>query len=800
MDNLKTQNRISKLNKCFLNFSSDPDENINLLVKFCGETLGATCALYNNLNNNLLCSLGKWNTPPDYVPEDSPDGHICYDVIIKGENKLILINNLSETKYYLTDPNVKAYNLKTYLGIAVKWKNKAIGSLCVVFQRDFSPQKDDLDFMNIVASAISIEEERKRTEKEILEKESIYKMLFDNSPSGIIIENSNGNIIDCNNALCDIFGYTKSEFVNMNVKSLVPKAFYDEVDENIRKILSGLILDHIVTNIKKDGSYCFLSLRESKILLPDGKYGILAIVNDITKRREIEIALRQSEEKYRSLVENITEIIFSVGLDGKLTYISPLIKEFAGYEVEEMIGTPFTDYIHPDDLEGLVESFQKSISGIIEPYEFRAFDKNGKIKHLRSSSKLQFENDNPIGLHGVLIDITQQIIFQEELKKAKEEAESAVKIKSQFLATISHEIRTPMNGVIGMTNLLLHTNLNEEQKEYLETVKSSGEILLSLINDILDFSKIESGKLKLENQPCNIRKCLDDSVNYFKTLAKEKKLEINTFVDNDVPEYFISDQSRIKQILSNLISNAIKYTESGEISISVKQLSETNNVIELQFSVKDTGIGISKDSISQLFQPFTQLDSSTTRKYGGTGLGLIICKHIVEMMKGKIKVDSKLGKGSNFIFTIIGKKENKNHPLDFVKKPLNFNLAKEIPLNILLVEDNLINQKVTVRLLKKFGYIIEVTANGAEAIEAVKKKHYDIIFMDIQMPVLDGLEATKKILKMFPKDKCPVIIAMTAAVMKGDKEKCLNAGMKDYIPKPVLPEVVQNALEKWGKR
>lgn len=800
MDNPKAHNIIIKLNEFFLGCSNNPDENINRLVRFCGEMLGASFALYNNLQKNILCSVGKWNTPSDYNLKDIPEGHICFDVIRMGKEKPVLINNLSKTKYYYTDTNVKAYNLKTYFGTAVKLKKEIIGSLCAFFKTDFKPQKEDIDLMNLVANAICIEENRKRAGKESVERESIYRTLFDKSPSGIIIENSKGDIIDCNISVCNIFAYKKNEFLKKNVRDLVPRAFHDEVEENINKILSGVNLDHIVTNIRKDGSYCFLALRESKIMLPDGNFGILAVVNDITKRKEIEIALRQSEEKYRSLVENISEVIFSIDLEGKFTYISPLVEQFAGYKVEEIIGRPFTDFVYPDDLEGLVESFQKSLSGILEPYEFRIFEKNGKIKFIRSTSKLQYDNEAPIGLHGLLIDISQRKIFEEELTKAKEEAESAVKAKSQFLATISHEIRTPMNGVIGMTDLLLNTHLDDEQKDYVETIKNSGEILLSLINDILDFSKIESGKLKLESHPCRIKKCMEEIINSFSASANEKNLKIKSHIGKDIPESIICDSSRIRQVLTNLISNAIKYTNRGEINVSVKLSSVSNENVELLFSVKDTGIGISKESVSQLFQPFTQLDASLNRKYGGTGLGLIISKHLVEMMKGKISVESELGKGSIFYFTVIGKKDTENHKLEFVKKPLNFNLAKEIPLQILLVEDNLINQKVTVKLLKRFGYSIDVTANGSEAIEIVKNKHYDIIFMDIQMPVLDGIETTKQILKMFPKDKCPVIIAMTAAVMKGDKEKCLYAGMKDYIPKPVLPEYVQAAIERWGKR
>lgn len=800
MDNFKAQNRISKLTESLLNYSTNTEENIFELVKLCGEMLGATCALYINLRGNSIYPSGKWKTSKDNIDFDSPEDYICLNAMKSGMNKPVLINNLPSTKYFLTDPNIKKFKLQTFFGKSVIREKELIGTLCLMFDKDFKPQKDDIDLLVLLASAISIEEEKKLTEKEANKRESLYRTLFDNSPSGILIEDSNGKIIDCNIAVCNIFGFTKKEFLGKNVKTLVPKVFYEEVKENIEKILSGNILDHTVTNIKKDGSYCFLALRESKITLPDGNPGILVIANDITKRREIEIALRQSEEKYRSLVENITDIIFSTDLEGKFTYVSPLIKEFSGYDIEELIGTPFTDYIYPDDLEGLVESFHKTLSGIVEPYEFRIFDKKGEIKTIRSTCKLHFENGNPVGLHGILIDITLKKNFEKELKKAKEVAESAVKIKSQFLTTISHEIRTPMNGVIGMTDLLMQTELNNEQKEFVETIKSSGEILLSLINDILDFSKIESGKLKIEDHAFNLKKCVDDLVNSFYTHAKEKKLKINTYIDSSIPESVISDSSRIRQIMSNLISNAIKYTEKGQIDIKIKKLSEKNDLVELQFSVKDTGIGIEKDSISQLFQPFNQLDSSTTRKYGGTGLGLIISKQLVEMLKGKISVESEPGKGSEFTFSVFCKKDNENRNLDEIKKPVNLNLSNEYPLQILLVEDNLINQKVAIRLLKRFGYDTDVASNGAEAVEAVKKKKYDIIFMDIQMPVMDGIQATKEIIKMSQKDTCPIIIAMTAAVMKGDKEKCLESGMKDYIPKPILPEVVQKAIEKWGKR
>jgi len=521
-------------------------------------------------------------------------------------------------------------------------------------------------------------------------------------------------------------------------------------------------------------------------------------------------------------------------------------------------------------------------------------------------------------------------LLSEEMEKIREELENAKRAKSDFLSVISHEIRTPMNAIIGMSGLLNDTTLTNDQKEYVETIRSSGDRLLGLINDILDFTEIDSGKIALENQPFELRNCIADAFNLISNTAYSKNLELIYYVDPQVPENIFGDITRLRQILVNLIGNAIKFTNSGDVFLSVVQLSKNTDEIELEFSIRDSGIGIKDSEAEKIFKEFSLVDSSLSRKYGGTGLGLAICKKLIDLMGGKIWFESKENNGTTFFFTLkvkisdstaakeylsidvenlkdkhiliidenrklrqilslqtqmwgmipkttssgyeaiewlkkykfdvvvldagfnekyndevlkeIRKVKGQNFPVIalsgneaetrlgnilftvYLQKPVHqeklfdklntiftkdktnikiteasTKLSDTFPLKILVAEDNIINQKIACRILAQMGYIADVVGNGIEVLETLNRQHYDIVFMDVQMPELDGIQTTARILERWIPQERPKVIAMTANATQGDMERCMHAGMDDFISKPILIDELKNILEKWGK-
>jgi len=494
---------------------------------------------------------------------------------------------------------------------------------------------------------------------------------------------------------------------------------------------------------------------------------------------------------FKAVVEDGSDIIFIVDYSGTILYHNPSVKETLGYRANALVGKNFFDYILPSSLPVFKKAYQSSTRRKFnESVEFQFLCKDKSYKYLEFNSINLFQKEKIKGLILDCRDIAQR-------KKDAEELLRAQKAKELFLANISHEIRTPINGIAGMASLLSQNPNFNEQATYLHAIQSAADNLKVIINDILDLASIESGKLKLEEIGFNLNDLLHSLVNTFAFQASEKRIELRYELDEDANQIFIGDPVRLNQILLNLLSNAIKFTPSGSISISCHVKKKETKKHHLTFEVQDTGIGIPKDKLDTIFESFSQADASVTRKYGGTGLGLTIVKELVELQHGTIQVKSQEGVGSTFSFSIpyeLGSRDNikghlsKGSPL--LKKSLK-------DYSVLLVEDNDINRLYASSILKIWDCKIDIAENGFVAVEKIKNEDYDIVLMDVQMPVMDGFEATKAIrASASPKSQIP-IIALTANATRKDIEQCLASGMNDCIPKPFTPEDLYNKLVRF---
>ncbi|WP_143961145.1 PAS domain S-box protein [Litoribacter populi] len=541
-------------------------------------------------------------------------------------------------------------------------------------------------------------------------------------------------------------------------------------------------------------------LTAKPIIAGDEVEYILGIVRDITEEYRVKQDLQRSEEKYRNLVEESTEIIFSLGADLELTYISPNVKQFLGYEPHEVTSGSLTKFLHPDDTEAFVQKMKESNVFFQENQylEFKLNHKNGDYKIFSANGKVIKDQDGKFKYYtGIARDISKLKEAQRELYIAKEKAEQASMVKSQFLSIMSHEIRTPMNAVIGMSHLLIEDNPREDQLENLRTLQFSAENLLGLINDILDYSKIESGKIELEHVDFEPKNVLNRMMHSHTFQAREKSLEILAKVDPKIPDILNGDPVRLGQIINNLISNAIKFTEKGHVKISLSNVGETVKTVTVRFMFEDTGIGIDEDKKDIIFEAFTQASTETTRKFGGTGLGLAIVKKLVELFDSRIVVQSQKGSGTLFMFDIkfnkYIKKSVVSHDND-EKKIKNLTQAK-----ILVAEDNLVNQIMIRKFLTKWeaGHV-EFANNGLEALELFEKGDFNIMLLDLQMPEMDGFEVARVVRSHADESKRNIpIIALTASSLIEVKDQLDEVGMDDYIPKPFNPDNLYARMIKY---
>lgn len=524
-------------------------------------------------------------------------------------------------------------------------------------------------------------------------------------------------------------------------------------------------------------------------------------------------SLEESEEKFRTLTE-CSPVAIMIHQGNKWVYTNPVGEEISGYSKEELYNMNFWDFVDQEFqsivreralMRQLSENFSMS-------YEFSITSKNGDKKWVSLKGNSIEYNGKPAGMISV-IDITARKLAEDDLIETNKQLEAALErahefaiaaeaaniAKSQFLANMSHEIRTPMNGIVGIISLLLDTELNPEQEKFIEIMQSSGDNLLAIINQILDLSKVESDKFELDIHNFNLQTAMYDIVEMLAVKASKKNLEFNFKIDDGVPCSLKGDSGRLRQVVTNLVHNAVKFTETGKIDFYIRADDNSENSVKLKFEITDTGVGIPAEHIDNLFIPFTQVDGGMNRRYGGTGLGLAISRKIVELMGGEIGVQSRENEGSFFWFTIVLEKQKRTQRPVKETDSIKRNIINKESAEILLVEDNKTNQLVANSMLKKLGYITDTAVNGFECIEALKQKDYDVVLMDCQMPDKDGFQTTEEIRSGNSGVINPeiIIIALTAHAMEGDREKCIKAGMNDYISKPIRIKEIDELLKRW---
>jgi PAS domain S-box-containing protein len=759
---------------------------------------------------------------------------------------------------------------------------------------------------------------------ELQEQKRYFQSLLDLSPAAIIVTDLQSRIVSWNPGAERLFGYPAEEAVDALLDDLVatkPELREEALGYSARAG-RGERIQASARRTRKDGSLVDVQMFSEPVVVSEERVGYVVIYHDVTE-------LQRQTRYFEALVESSPVAIALLDPRGNVTSWNPTAERLFQYSGDEAIGRNIDDLVATSDevrsealgqtREGMGGGFVRSIT--------RRTRKDGSLVDVEVFGAPVTVSGEPSGLYAMYHDIT-------ELQLARREAEAATEAKSAFLATMSHEIRTPLNAVLGMTGLLLDTELSPEQRNYAEVTRSSGDALLGVINDILDFSKIEAGRLDLDSAPFDLRECVESALELVAAGALKKGLDIAYDLDPEAPGALVGDVTRLRQILINLLNNAVKFTEHGEVVVTVTaERLDSDDRHRVHFAVRDTGIGIPEDRMDRLFESFSQLDPSTTRRYGGTGLGLAISKRLADLMGGTMWVESRAGTGSTFHFTIevgaapaslrpferetpsqlAGRRvlivddnatnrhilvrqteswgmlavetESPAEALEWIRRgdpfdvaildmqmpdmdgltlageirrdrdaqalplvmltslgrsekaPAEFaayltkpikpsqlhdalmvvfggaleldvpsgagtddRLAERLPLRILVVEDNAVNQQLVLLMLQKVGYRADVAANGVEALEALERQPYDAVLMDVEMPEMDGLEATRRIHQRWPRERRPHIIAVTANAMQGERELCIQAGMDDYIAKPIHIDELTEALSRAPRR
>jgi PAS domain S-box-containing protein len=681
--------------------------------------------------------------------------------------------------------------------------DRIIGVLAVQdYHRVDAYTPSDLDVLHFISNQVALAIERKRNEEQIGKQTARLNAIFESGSHVMWTVDTNAHLMNFNRNYAALFLRRNGTYPvrGLNLwKADLEKMPVEERDIFVR---------HYDAAAKGQAQRFEMRLRDARgfdvwtdiylnpIYLGDGSFEeISAIAHDITEQKRAQLALEAQEEKFRSIFESFQDIYYRTDDAGILTIVSPSVRDVLGYEPEEVVGQPVVlYYVDADDPSRVLGELERN--GGLRNFETQMWHKDGHAVSVLVNARLSSEGRR--GTEGIARDVTEIRQMQDDLRQAKDAAEAALEAKTQFLANMSHELRTPMNGIIGMIDLLDQTVENDEQLDYVDTLRKSSDALLTILNDILDLSKIQAGKLQIHESALELAAVMERIRSLFIYRAEQKNIRFTYHITPHTPAFVVTDEVRLLQILSNLVANAIKFTNEGTVSIVVSSVSTDGELHTLRFAVQDSGIGISSDNAGRLFTNFTQLDTTPSKAYGGTGLGLSISRQLAELLGGEIGVLSDEGEGSVFWFTIATRAARREDmpAVAPVREPV-FKPFEDPP-RVLLVDDNAINQKVGQRLLTRLGCQVDVAGGGPEAIELVKQPgvEYHMIFMDIQMPDMDGVAATAEI-RLLLGSACPPVVAMTAYSMQEDAGRFMRQGLDDYVGKPVKSRHLYEVLHRW---
>ncbi|NCC25420.1 MAG: PAS domain S-box protein [Deltaproteobacteria bacterium] len=696
--------------------------------------------------------------------------------------------------------------LERFLSVPAIYDGQLYGQIALANPgRDYTDE--DLKVVGALAHLFAMAVFRWRSEHSLQVSEEKYRMIVETANEGVRALDDQGRITFVNHKMADMLGYTPEEMIGRPVTDFIHPEEREDYHRRMADRRQGRKDEYDRRHLHKNGSTVWTRVSGTPLLDDEGRFaGSFAMLADIDYLKKTEEGLRERERFLLNIIDNIPYMVaIKEARDLRFVRFNKAGQELLGYSAEELLGRNDYDFFPREQADSFTAMDREVLEGgrMVEIDEEVVQTTRGtRLLHTKKIPILG-RDGHPAFLLAIAEDITERKREEDELREAKERAEAASRAKSEFLANMSHEIRTPMNGVIGMAGLLLDTNLDLDQRRYALNIRTSAESLLCLINDILDFSKIEAGRLDMEAMDFNPGLLVEDCVAALSPLAREKGLEIASALETNLPSALHGDPGRLRQILINLVGNAIKFTEQGRIDIRVKVAENGPNSdhVRLLFSVRDTGIGIPEDKIPHLFDKFYQVDASSTRRFGGTGLGLAISKELAALMGGEISVSSLPGQGSEFRFTACFAGARKTEclaPAGLTNSLKNQKADERVNLagRVLVAEDNAINQQVAVGILRKLGLTADVAADGLEVLAALETAPYDLVLMDVHMPEMDGLEATRRIRAGRFGPGLP-IVAMTAAAMDQDRQKCLEAGMDDFVTKPVDPEQLARVLSRW---